>query len=525
MAIVFTGFMGTGKSTLARLVGDRLGLQVLDLDDAIALKAGVSIPEIFARHGEVTFRALEHAAIASIPDDFEGIVATGGGAWLDPANRDRLLAIGPVIRLEADPAVLWERVRGSDRPLARDHEAFLALFESRREILATVPWALRTDDAEWSTLVERIISRFTGPDSDVVSSFEDHTTVIRLAPGAIARAGQWLARFHRPGPCTVVSEQDGAGRYVAPLLAGLSRAGFQPRVRWIPAGEQAKDWSVVAALHEDLARSGHERKQPIIALGGGALGDAVGFVAATYLRGVPLVQIPTTLLAQVDSSVGGKVAIDLPAGKNLVGTFFPAAQVLVDPLVLHTLGARDRASGLAEVVKMAMIEPDGWLDVLESGASALLACDMPVLVPVLCEAIHRKARIVEQDPREASVRAWLNLGHTVAHALETVLGHGTWRHGEAVSVGIVAALHLARKRDLLPENHVRRIEHLLGGLGLPVRLPSSLSIRELVTVMGRDKKVREGQIRFVLPRASATPILEILDTETLLEGLVSLQER
>jgi len=525
VGIVFVGFMGAGKSTLARLVGDRLGLPVLDLDATIADRAGMSIADVFDQQGESAFRSLEREAIAAIPPDFEGLVAAGGGAWHDPGNRDRLLSVGPVVALDADPEVLWTRVQGSERPLARDRSAFGALFEHRREALATVPWHLDTCALPLPELVDHVVTRFFGPAHDLEARFEGGATAIRLAPGGLIGAGAWLARLREPGPCTLVSEREGAGRYVGTLAASLVRAGFQVRTLWLPSGEAAKSWSVVADLHEELARAGHERHQPLIALGGGALGDAAGFVAATYLRGVPLVQVPTTLLSQVDSSVGGKVAIDLASGKNLVGAFWPADQVLVDPLVLQSLEPRDRSGGLAEVVKMALIEPDGWFDELETGLPALLAGELSALVPALRESILRKARLVEADPRERSVRAWLNLGHTVGHAIETLTGHGIWRHGEAVAVGLVAAHHLSLARGLVSASRVERVEDLLRRLDLPVRLPGELRPADLLEVMRRDKKVREGRVRFVLPRETEPPCVEPLETETLLDGLAAIQER
>ena len=512
MGVVFVGFMGTGKSTLARLLADRLGVPVCDVDTQIEAETGLSLAGAFETLGEVAFREIERQAIARIPAGYEGIVATGGGAWLDPLNRDRLLLLGPVIALDADPDVLWQRVRSSDRPLARDRESFFRLYDDRKAAYAAAPWQLTTGFDHPESLIDRLVPTLDGPAFELVAPFDGRDTHIRIAPGAIAQIGVWLARFREPGACTVVSEPSGSGRYLDLVRASLERAGWSPRLMGVPTGEVAKSWSAVTRLQEELARCGHERHQPLIALGGGALGDMVGFVAATFMRGVPFIQIPTTLLAQVDSSVGGKVAIDLEAGKNLVGAFWPADQVLIDPLVLASLEARDLSSGLAEVVKMAILTPGDGFASLARQVERLRARDASALVPAIHEAILRKAEIVARDPRESGERRWLNLGHTVGHACETVAGHGTWRHGEAVSVGLVAALHLASARGLVSSAWLDQIVSVLERLGLPVRIPG-LSIDELLAVMGRDKKVEAGVIRFVLPRESDVPVLVSVQPE------------
>lgn len=315
---------------------------------------------------------------------------------------------------------------------------------------------------------------------------------IYLGEGMLGQAGEHIAGLGYGGTCAIITNETVGRYYAEPLLESLQAAGFNPTRLNMPDGEQFKTVATVTDLYPGLVEAGLDRRSPIIALGGGVVGDTAGFVAATYLRGVPLVQIPTTLLSMVDSSVGGKTGVDLPQGKNLVGAFKQPEMVIIDPATLETLPEAEFRSGLAEVIKHAIIDDSSALFAsLESGQYELL--------PMLFAAINVKVEVVEEDPFEQGRRAVLNLGHTFGHAFEQ-LSHYQIRHGAGVAMGLVCAARLAtRLGHCLPET-TDRIIALLQQLGLPTQ-PPAFSPDQIWTAMRTDKKRRGSRLRFILPRA------------------------
>jgi len=331
---------------------------------------------------------------------------------------------------------------------------------------------------------------------------------IYLGEGALAQTGQHLAELGYSGRCAVVTNETVGRHHVEPLLASLHDADFEPAYLTIPDGEPFKTLDTVADLYGQLVEAKLDRRSPIIALGGGVLGDTVGFAAATYLRGVPFVQIPTTLLAMVDASVGGKVGVDLPQGKNLVGAFKQPEMVVVDPDVLATLPPPEFRAGLAEVVKHGIIDSPELFIALEQGSRGAEEhgggreiTSSFILHPssLLCEAINVKVRVVQEDPFEQGRRAVLNLGHTFGHAFER-LANFELRHGEAVAMGLACAARLAYRLGHCSDNTTQRIIALLEQLKLPTE-PPPYSPEEVWVAMGTDKKRQGHTLRFILPRA------------------------
>ncbi|GAB4447161.1 MAG: 3-dehydroquinate synthase [Anaerolineae bacterium] len=331
---------------------------------------------------------------------------------------------------------------------------------------------------------------------------------IFLGEGALAQTGPRLAELGYQGRCAVVTNQPVGRHHAEPLLASLRAAGLEPACLTIPDGEQNKTLTTVADLYPQLVEAKLDRRSPIIALGGGVLGDTVGFAAATYLRGVPFVQIPTTLLAMVDASVGGKVGVDLPQGKNLVGAFKQPEMVVIDPAVLSTLPPAELRAGMAEVVKHGVIDSPALFEALEErsrgaeeqGSRGEIFSSF-ILHPssFLYEAISVKVRIVQEDPFEQGRRAVLNLGHTFGHAFER-LANFELRHGEGVAMGTVCAARLATRMGLCSAETTQRIVNLLDRLGLPTE-PPSYPPAEVWAAMGADKKRQGNTLRFILPRA------------------------
>jgi 3-dehydroquinate synthase len=325
---------------------------------------------------------------------------------------------------------------------------------------------------------------------------------IHIETDALTRTGR-LARGAglASGPCAVVSDTRVARLYAKTLTRSLARAGFTPlTLLTVPPGERSKSLSHAERLYHAFARAGLERGRPVFALGGGVVGDLAGFAAATWLRGVPLVMVPTSLLAQVDSSVGGKVGVDLAEGKNLVGAFHQPHLVVIDPTVLETLPVRHVRAGLAEAAKVAWTLDRALLKALEQNAAVLRKGGRSVLARVVERCVRAKARIVSEDERDGGRRQILNYGHTAGHALEAVGGYRRWIHGEAVALGMAIAARISVRRGLIAEAVAQRQERLLAALGLPAagRALAGVSARNVFDAMQLDKKRDAGKLRFVL---------------------------
>jgi 3-dehydroquinate synthase len=322
---------------------------------------------------------------------------------------------------------------------------------------------------------------------------------IKIAPGLIDRLGRECARLKLAARCAIITDTNVGKRYAKAAFNSLATAGFSPALIIVQPGEAAKSLKTVQSCYDQLAGHRLERKSFIVALGGGVVGDLAGFLAATYLRGLAFVQVPTTLLAQVDSSVGGKVGVNLKAGKNLVGAFHQPKLVLCDLDTLKTLPDREFRAGLAEVIKYGIIYDGKLFAQLERNMPKLLECDSKALAVVVARCCEIKAEVVGQDETEKGLRAILNFGHTIGHAIENISGYGKFLHGEAISIGQVAAAKLSHAVLGLPERDVERIENLFRRAGLPVRTRLNSSKRQkLIAAMRLDKKVSDGEIKFVL---------------------------
>ena len=324
---------------------------------------------------------------------------------------------------------------------------------------------------------------------------------ILIAAGLLNRLGAECRKLSLGQRCAVITDSNVAPLFAARAEASLSAAGFAPIRITVPAGEKSKSIARVQECYQQLAAHRLERKSFIVALGGGVVGDLAGFVAATYLRGIAFVQVPTTLLAQVDSSVGGKVGVNLPAGKNLVGAFHQPRLVLCDLDSLQQLPEREFRAGLAEVIKYGVIYDAAFFRRLERGLPRICAREERTLAAVVARCCEIKAEVVGQDETETGLRAILNFGHTIGHALEAISGYGKFLHGEAIAIGMVAAARLSAQLLGLSAGEVARIRALLVAAGLPVQLRISARNRgRLGDAMKLDKKVSAGEIKFVLAR-------------------------
>ncbi len=320
--------------------------------------------------------------------------------------------------------------------------------------------------------------------------------------GGIKRLAPYLTDLQLPSRIFLVTDRNVHALYADAVMQNLLSAGFEPHIYTIPAGEESKSQQQVDALYDWLLAKRAERREAIIALGGGVVGDMVGFVAATYLRGVPLIQVPTSLLAQVDAAIGGKTGINHPKGKNLIGAFYHPRLVLVDPATLLTLPERSRTEGWAEIVKYGIILDAELFTLLEAHANALRAFSSPsavLLSQIIARCIDLKVAIIEEDEREQGRRAILNYGHTVAHALENASGYGEWLHGEAVSLGMVVAAAIAQEAGMFAAADAVRQNQLLAALGLPVAYHGSVQGQDILSTMQLDKKVVGKRVRWIMP--------------------------
>ncbi|MBN1811308.1 MAG: 3-dehydroquinate synthase [Anaerolineae bacterium] len=495
--IVITGFMGTGKSAVGREVARRLGWRFVDIDDVIVSRAAKTIPRIFAEHGESAFRAMESDVCADLSAQEELVIATGGGALVNPENRRVMMRGGTVVCLNADPDEILRRVGDDDnRPLLNvpDPRARVAeLLAARRAAYQAIPWQIETTGLSVEQIAGQVIEL-----SHVITLPVRHPGgeyPIHIGDGILPRVGESLqAAGALPGTTVAVVSND----VVAPLYAGqvmesLQAAGFAPFTCIIPDGEQHKALDPVASLYDQFLAGDLDRSSTVLALGGGVTGDIAGFAAASFMRGVRFVQVPTTLLAMTDASVGGKTGVDLPQGKNLVGAFKQPEMVFVDLAVLETLPEEEVRAGMAEVIKHGVIGAPDLFAELE-----MPNLQSPISIPQLARSIRVKIDVVEEDPFESGRRAVLNLGHTTAHGLERLSGFGM-RHGDAVSVGMVAAARIANKIGLAGAALVDRIETMLAAWGLPIVCPPH-DADAIYGAMAHDKKKRGKVLRWVLPR-------------------------
>jgi shikimate kinase / 3-dehydroquinate synthase len=520
MELVVVGLPGSGKTAVGKRVAARHGATFVDLDAEIERAAGARVPDVFANEGEAGFRRRERAAIEALgaPDighELQRVIAPGGGAIVDPRNRWRLLRGRRAVWLDVRPEVVAQRLRRSPnvRPLIAGRDpmgAIRDLAANRQRFYATATRVAGV--AEIGSVVDAVEAMLEVPAGPGTVLLRADTRIGRIVIGEdILTAEVDAALRALDARHAILVSEPGAWAAVGERLArDLKTAGWTVEHVLLPQGEAAKRLSVIEDAAGELARLRVERREPIVAVGGGALGDAAGFLAATYLRGIPFIQVPTTLVAQLDSSIGGKTGLDLDAGKNLVGAFHQPAAIVIDVAVLASLDARQRRAALAEVVKMAALGDERLFETLATSGAAIVAGDREAfesgaLAEVVERAAWAKVEVVLADEREAGARIALNLGHSLGHAIEAAAGFRDLLHGEAVAYGLRAAARIGVARGVTPPERAERIERLLDTLELGVA-PLSLDLDEVLALMSIDKKHVHGALRWVLPTADGHAI-------------------
>ncbi len=486
--LILFGPPGVGKSTVGRKLAAGLQRPFVDVDEWIEAETGKSVAAIFHEDGEESFRRYERRMCLQIARRAGQVVACGGGAFLDDAVRRAVEATGRVICLRANADELQQRLpSGPDRPLlaGAGNAGLRELLRARQEVYDRIPVQVPTGGLEPDQVVERVSDRLRQLERRELRVRQSTGYSVYFERGLLERVKEGVRWTDLDGPRVVVSDEN-----VAPVWGQRLADSWDAPLLTLPPGERAKRMGVIEELYRGFLAAGLDRQGVVIAVGGGAALDAAGFAAASFLRGVSWIAVPTSLLAMVDASVGGKVGVDLREGKNLVGAFHPPAAVWMDPLTLDSLPAEEWRNGMAELIKAGLIGDRELFTWVEEGFEG--PTDRWLL-----RALKVKVAIVESDPLERGPRAKLNLGHTVGHALEAVSRYSL-PHGAAVSVGLAAEARIASALGIADSELVQRIERALRRWDLPVRMPE-LEPQDVVAALGHDKKSRRGEPRFVLP--------------------------
>ena len=514
--LILTGFSGAGKSVVGRAAAALLGWSFVDVDAEVVRRTGKPVSAVFAEEGEAAFRRLEAEALSEACSRGPAVIATGGGAIADAANRELMLRSGVVVCLEARTDTILERLAADGtevRPLLQassPRDRIEALKAQRQPAYALAHWTVHTDGLSVEEAAREVVrawdllrpSAADGDHSDDTLAAVVHSSAgacpIYVGRGILDELGQRCRRAGLSTTAYLVSDDTVFRRYGRRAQAALEAADIPTHTLTLPAGETSKTLEMAGVCYGWLAERRAGRRHFIVALGGGVIGDLAGFVAATFNRGMPFVQVPTSLAAMVDASIGGKTAVDLPQGKNLVGAFHQPRLTLAEMDTLTTLSPREMAAGWAEAIKHGLILDADLLQTFEEHAEAVQALETPLATNIVRRSTAIKANVVSQDERETlGLRALLNYGHTLGHALEAATGYGKLLHGEAVAVGMTAAVRISRDMGLIGQDVVDRQDRLLERFGLPTRCPGV--DRETVRrAMGVDKKAVDGTLRWIL---------------------------
>lgn len=516
--IFLTGLSGSGKSTIGRRVATLLNWDFIDTDALLAERAGRPVGQVLANDGEERFRQLESVVLSETANRERIVVSTGGGVVISEANRAFLREQGLVVYLRTGVETAWQRIQAhlsaagenAYRPLVAGpdgQERLSHLLTARSAWYEQAPVHIATDMITPEIAARQVLvsalehGRLLADDSARISSN------MRLGGSVSQAVIEWGSFCQLPAALQAMSSQkrifivtdSSVGElYAAATCDLLEAADLEPFIFTVPAGEGSKSFACFQQIIDWLVEHHAERSEPLVALGGGVVGDLTGFVAASYRRGVPLVQVPTTLLAQIDSSIGGKTGINHPLGKNLIGAFYQPELIFTDPAVLLTLPERAYREGWAEIVKTGVILDAELFALLEEHLDDLERRDADLLTRVIARCIRIKMDVVQGDERDGGLRNILNYGHTFGHALETITDYGTWLHGEAVSIGMEVAGRIAVGHGLISEGDLVRQRQLLLAIGLPVECPG-VDGEAILVAMQNDKKVQAGRTRWILP--------------------------
>lgn len=514
--IILIGFMASGKTRVGELLAERLGFTLIDIDRLIEKETGQNIKTIFSKKGESYFRELENRMIRSLKDNTNSVIVTGGGAPTNYDNAIHLKNLGTIFFLDANFSLITKRLQGNEnRPLGKiasseDLNNLKDLFVYRRPIYANLGHSIDVNHENKEKTCDDIIERFLS-----------HHRLAKIAKTEILQSQKSYPIYHEAHAIKAIKDiLIGQGlKHYQPVIITTNHVknvlhstiekindeiGSKVPVITFEDGEQHKTMATVNSIHENMFRHGFTRKTVAIALGGGNVGDVVGFASSIYLRGLPFIQIPSTLLAMVDASIGGKTGVDVSFGKNLLGAFHNPHAVIIDPELLKTLSPEDYSCGMAEIIKHALIADRDLFYLLKNKEMAI--------TDVITRALQVKANIVFNDPYESNIRAHLNLGHTFAHAIEKVSNYEI-KHGIAVAMGLVLATKQSRHLGLLTEDFLDDLLIVLQKYHLPTSLPNHLAISDLMAAMQYDKKRDLEGLKLILPIKIGQVVIKLVNTD------------
>lgn len=528
--IILIGFSTTGKSRVGREVAKLLGWGFVDLDDDIVKLTDKPIAQIFAQEGEEYFRQIERQELARACKQKNVVVVTGGGAILDPRNRELMSRSGMVVCLEAKVETIYQRVvqdtaiSGPLRPLlavSDPLQRIQSLKEFRQPYYAIADWTIHTDNLTVEEVAQEIIrgwQYWSRSHSHEISYYQDPDFACEVRTATerypvfvgwdlLGSLGKHMRQSGLSGAAYIISDEMVFPLYGAEAEKFLREAKYAVDFFVLPPGEATKSVDGAVRIYDFLVGHRAERGDTIIALGGGVIGDLAGFVAATFLRGLPLVQVPTSLIAMVDASVGGKVAVNHPQGKNLIGAFYQPHMVLVDVQALATLPRRELTSGWAEVIKHGLVLDPSLFEFLEKQTEGLKRLEPAATTEAIKRSVALKAAIVSEDEKERGRRTLLNYGHTIAHSLEAATGYQRFLHGEAVAIGMTGAALLSQRLGFLSSEIVERQRSLLRRFDLPISC-STIDLAGVLQAMELDKKMKGKSIRWVLLQDIGQPVIK-----------------
>ena len=535
MDLVLVCLSGCGKSAVGRRLASRHKAAFVDLDVLVERRTGMSVQAIFAEEGEAGFRSHEHEAVVSLgPANTDAklrrVIATGGGTVIDPRNRWLLYRGRFPVWLDGAPEILASRlVRSANvRPLVAGHDPLARLQQLAAERRRFYAPALQiSGTAALDSIMRTLESRLADGPSTAVTVLRADTAIgrVEVGYGIAATAVSSALRRGEARRAILLAEPRTWELAGAQIAAALEADGWPVERILLPRGENAKRLNVIEETCRALAQLHVDRKETLVAIGGGALTDAAGFAAATYLRGVPIIHVPTTLVGQVDAALGGKTAVDIPEGKNLVGAFHQPVAFIADVSFNATLPVRERRAALGEVVKMAALGDERLLEVVEESGEAYARGDSePIESGAVAEMVERcawaKVEVVTADAREANVRMTLNLGHTIGHGIEAAGGYKSILHGEAVAYGLRGAFAMSLALGLVAAERAERINLLLDRLGLGVEPPEVMR-ESVIDHMASDKKHSLGRLSWILPTDSGVVIRSDVPDSAVAAGLTA----
>jgi 3-dehydroquinate synthase len=535
--ITLIGYSGTGKTAVARLVADRLGWTAVDADDLIEEQTGRLVPDIIAEDGELAFREVEARTFAGLAPRGNIVVAAGGGAPVHGPTRRAIVEAGLVVRLHASPDVTEARVAADEKERARPLRGNVSrIMDQRAALYSQADFTIDTDVLSPSEVADEVVRLYqaygerafdrpgrlealtrTPTVIPPVIDAPGATTVIRTASGeypvyadwgALDRLGEYTRRATGARRAFLISDKAVLAQWGETALSSLREAGIETASIALPRGDGSKSLDEAARVYDWLASHRAERRDAIVALGGGMVNDFGGFIAGTYLRGMPVVQAPTSLLAMVDASIGGKTAVNHAGAKNIVGLFNQPRAVVADVATLKTLPRRALVEGMGEVIKHALIRDGDLLDLLEERLDDLMALEPELTTRIIARNMAIKGEVVSEDERETGgVRELLNYGHTLGHAFESAGGYEALLHGEAVGAGMVAAAEIGKRVGITPATLVERQNALIERAGLPMRPPKGIDRERVRAALKMDKKIVAGGQRWVLLEDVARPVV------------------